>query len=526
VTAGFLDRAVSDPLGLIVDMVMAVEPALARETVHAVVQDVSGGRAKSRRLAAALVERPEVLADGRSPVPRVIGDLLLALRKAGASAISPPVCAECGKRLQTMQRRGQDWFCAVCERTTAPCTVCGNLRQIVTRDRAGRPRCAKCPDTDNRDPVEVICAVIAGWNPDVDREVIADALTRCCQRPAYRRQLAWAVEADPALLTGDGHRAPLRVIPRFIDALHAAGVAGIVRPTCPGCQRVVRIDKPLRGQRVCRTCIAHSRYEPCARCGARREPVTRDHHGGGICANCFITDPVNLETCINCGRLRPVARRTVHGPLCSSCPVPKRQRCSICGVSAPCGTCRVTGLPWCPACQHRTAACSSCKRTAVIVSGAATEPLCAECTLRPAWLADCATCNDPDYPHPGQCRRCLINKRLDEIMGTDVDSLPAGLRALRENIATAEHHITAMRWVTKTSVAPVLSDLATGRRPLTTTHSTNCPTPHRSLIFVRLLCPSALCPNATKNWPDSSASTPDSSQLRMTETVENCYAAM
>src|SRR5680860_1801121 len=79
-----------------------------------VVKDVSGGRAKRRRLAQALLEKPTLLADGCSPAPRVVGDLLIALRIAGAVNISPPVCAECGKRLRTLQRRGQDWYCGVC----------------------------------------------------------------------------------------------------------------------------------------------------------------------------------------------------------------------------------------------------------------------------------------------------------------------------------------------------------------------------------------------------------------------------
>ncbi len=96
-----------------------------------------------------------------------------------------------------------------------------------------------------------------------------------------------------------------------------------------------------------------------------------------------------------------------------------------------------------------------------------TEPRCSECTTPPAWLVACPTCNDPDYPHPGQCARCLINKRLDEVMGPRSDSLAPGLTALRDNISTAEHPVTAMRWLTKTSVAPVLSDLANGRRPVT-----------------------------------------------------------
>jgi 3-hydroxyisobutyrate dehydrogenase-like beta-hydroxyacid dehydrogenase len=81
---------------------------LDRAAITDVVSRVAGGRAKRRRLAQALLGRPVVLADGRSPAPRVVGDLLIALRKAGADSVSPPVCATCGKRLRTLQRRGED----------------------------------------------------------------------------------------------------------------------------------------------------------------------------------------------------------------------------------------------------------------------------------------------------------------------------------------------------------------------------------------------------------------------------------
>ncbi|MFD4601867.1 hypothetical protein ACFWPQ_27995 [Streptomyces sp. NPDC058464] len=94
-----LDRAVTDPVGLITDLVAGVEKELGVETIQAVVTAVAGGRAKSRSLAKALAIRPAVLTDGRSPAPRAIGDLLIELRKAGASAVAPPVCAECGKKL-------------------------------------------------------------------------------------------------------------------------------------------------------------------------------------------------------------------------------------------------------------------------------------------------------------------------------------------------------------------------------------------------------------------------------------------
>ena len=48
------------------------------------VRSVAAGRAKRRRLAQALLDKPSLLVDGRSPAPRVAGDLLIALRQAGA----------------------------------------------------------------------------------------------------------------------------------------------------------------------------------------------------------------------------------------------------------------------------------------------------------------------------------------------------------------------------------------------------------------------------------------------------------
>ena len=87
---GGCERVVGDPVGLITELVAAAGPGLAPEQIRPVVTAVAGGRAKSRRLASALAGRPAVLADGRSPAPRAVGDLLLALRRAGAQSVSPP----------------------------------------------------------------------------------------------------------------------------------------------------------------------------------------------------------------------------------------------------------------------------------------------------------------------------------------------------------------------------------------------------------------------------------------------------
>ncbi|WP_282797651.1 hypothetical protein [Streptomyces sp. CC224B] len=76
--------------------------------------------------------------------------------------------------------------------------------------------------------------------------------------------------------------------------------------------------KPLDGQRVCRNCIAKSRLEECVRCGARREPATRDDQERPLCPNCLVTDPANVEICINCGKRKRVQNCTPNGPPCSN----------------------------------------------------------------------------------------------------------------------------------------------------------------------------------------------------------------
>src|SRR5207245_2054779 len=98
--------ATNNPVGVIIDLVTSIEPTLVRAAVKDVVVTVGGGRVKRRRLAQTLLDRPAVLTDGRSPAPRVVADLLVALRHAGAQRISAPRCAHCDKELRTFQRRG------------------------------------------------------------------------------------------------------------------------------------------------------------------------------------------------------------------------------------------------------------------------------------------------------------------------------------------------------------------------------------------------------------------------------------
>ena len=134
VTATATERAIADPVG--VDH----RPGRCGRTAPGSRPDPVGGRrgrAEGGRSAAAgpgcAGAAPEVLTDGRSPAPRAVGDLLLALRAAGATAISPPCCAACGKQLRTLQRRGQDWYCG-------PAPAAGTLRRLRKHRPVEHPR--------------------------------------------------------------------------------------------------------------------------------------------------------------------------------------------------------------------------------------------------------------------------------------------------------------------------------------------------------------------------------------------------
>lgn len=456
--------AIADPIGLVVSLVAAIEGDLEAEQIREVIIGVAGGRAKSRQLATAIAARPAVLRDGLSPSPRGVGELLIALRRAGASSISPPRCAQCGKALRTYQRVGQDWYCAVCGRRPEACAACGNVRPVATRDRAGKPRCRRCPDTDQRDPIAMICAQVTAVQPDANPDVIAEAVRKVAARPSHRLRLAQALEDNPALLSGQGHLAPVPAVLRLIELLTEAGITGVVRPLCPRCGRSVRLYRPFGGERVCRNCTAKTRAVTCARCGAVREPAARDEEGRPLCPNCLVSDPANLEICLHCGRRRRVHTRSAHGPLCATCPQLPVLVCSICSESAPCGMSRVTGQPWCVDCQRRSALCVGCGQIKALCSGTLEGPRCQSCS-EPAFRPGC-----PIYaerPRAGQCPHCLLDRRLRELMGSPGGSIHPALEPLHKALADTHPPTTALRWLSRRVVSEFLADVAAGRRELT-----------------------------------------------------------
>ena len=205
--------------------------------------------------------------------------------------------------------------------------------------------------------METVARIVAAIDPALPPGIVAAAVKAAASQAGKRHQLAWALQDRPALLTGAGAETPVPSVLRLIGRLCDAGATRIIRPPCPQCGRVIALHRPIDGRWLCRTCVARSRARPCSRCGRVSEPAARDAHGMPVCANCLVSDPANLEVCVNCGRRRVVNTRSPHGPLCPGCPPLPILTCSVCGEHRPCGTSRLTGLPWCPPCQNRSARC-------------------------------------------------------------------------------------------------------------------------------------------------------------------------
>jgi hypothetical protein len=451
----------ADPVGVVVALVAGVEPALSRAAVEDLVVSVAGGRAKRRKLAAALAGRPAVLTDGRSPAPRVIGDLLIALRKAGATVISAPACAGCGKDLGAMQRRGQDWYCSACGPRRERCGACGSAQPVTFRDRDGQPRCRRCPPGDGRDPAGIIAGIVAVIDPAVPAQTVVSAVHAVAARSGQRRRLAWALEAEPGLLTGAGARAPMPSVLRLIGMLCDAGASGIVRPACSGCGRVIRLHRRIDGQWACHNCVARSRSQPCARCGAIRQAAARDEQGRPLCSQCLITDPANQETCSGCGRRRPVNVRAPGGPLCASCVPSKILTCGICGNDAPCLISKATGKPWCRACKQRWIRCARCGETGPVRGGTLSEPLCSACTRPdPGFWRSCPDCGQPGRIQAGPCARCTIQQRLRDLLGNQDGKIRPQLQALYHALARTDRPGTTAAWLGKSAAPAIIRELA------------------------------------------------------------------
>jgi hypothetical protein len=120
--------------------------------------------------------------------------------------------------------------------------------------------------------------LMAEIEPGLSAEAVLGALERAAARQDGQHRIAAAVTAQPGLLTGEGARAPVPGVLRFISALACAGATSVVEPPCPRCCRRRQLGVPVEVLRLCARCRSKARAVPCGRCGKIRQPHGARHH--------------------------------------------------------------------------------------------------------------------------------------------------------------------------------------------------------------------------------------------------------
>ena len=301
---GQTPRFLTEPTAVITEIVLALEPELPPTAVAEAVASAAKPKSRQRKLAEVLTRDPGLLTSGRPEGPVTVQKLVRALQAVGAKRVVLPRCAHCGKQHNLPNTDGDQRICAYCRMKMAaaesPCVICGRTAHIASRDHLGQPRCVLHPDTGDQDPVDVVCDHVAAADPGISREEVAVAVRSTCQMPAHQRQLAWALEGNPRLLTGEGTRGPHKLI-LLIEDLLTRGARNLVLPPCPFCGTDRKLRHNLDGQRACRACYEKFRLLPCSRCGRTKPVASRTVDDQPLCHPCTRADPLNHEPCTSCG---------------------------------------------------------------------------------------------------------------------------------------------------------------------------------------------------------------------------------
>ncbi|MDR7170493.1 hypothetical protein J2W56_004244 [Nocardia kruczakiae] len=498
-------RYLADPVAVIVEAVAAVEPGLDPALIATVADAVTTTRPGRRRLAQAVAESPALLTCGLPEGPPLVDRLIRALREQGAVTVVQPCCPSCGKPAQRMSSRDENGVrrCVTCaNRATGvfaprPCAVCGRVLIPRSYDRDGLPRCELCPPDPGVDHIEWICDAIAVVDPDADRDRVRELVVATVRQPARRRQVAWALDDRPELLTGAAAEGT-QMVRRLVTALAAAGVA-VVSPQCPMCGRTRPVISMWEGKPCCFGCYQRARAQPCARCGHVRSIVARTADGQPLCEGCARQEPFNKEVCTRCGQLAAVASRPGGHPVCDGCHEMPAAVCSVCGRYKPCRF-PDSAAPRCVNCsaRARTADCARCgKHYPIGGRDSAGNPLCANCARR--WEpccrcgrllpvhgrvsdgAVCWTCikAEPEYHrgcadcgavvwvhHGGLCDRCAAPKVLDAAIAGPDGAVRAELEPVRRALAAGDPR-ALLNWLNRRSVAAMLGRLAVAEGPVT-----------------------------------------------------------
>lgn len=361
--------------------------------------------------------------------------------------------------------------------------------------------------------VKIVLATV----PDLNRQIVADALAHAAPLPRQLRQLEAHLAGEPDAITSGDSAAPPPLV-RLIEALRLHGAEAAALPRCGRCEAEKRLPYRDADRRICAACYARTNADICSRCQRTRPVATRGDDGSAICDACYRSDPSRHETCVRCVRPRPVAFRDAGGPQCQSCYDRPTAICGVCGRDEYVHS-RTTGIEVCRRCyQQPPAQCFACGRVAPLAvreseqggvcHGCYQRPirecdgcgrerpaslrtedgwLCVSCAPRPVHECvgcgrvrpaqaltdagavcstcynelvrrDCAICGRSCRPYEaGACADCILQLRIDDLLaGTRVRQ---GMSELRRVLTESDDAKSAIRWVQRSAGGTILGNL-------------------------------------------------------------------
>jgi integrase len=411
-------------LARLVAHLAAAVPGLGLDEAQAALAKAQADTRKGlRELDAFFAVRPAALTVGVSDCPVAFVRLAQVLLE-DRHAVSPPVCAACGRAESYLRAAPGGRLCSRCSsrRSRIRCARCGQDGRVAAR----RPEGVICYRCYGNDPLVVEeCTGCGHQRLAATRLPDGRPLCRnCYSRPARVCSVCGAVAPVKATLEqGPVCRSCYRQPQRRCGRCGRVGPIG----------RRATADSPD----LCQSCY-QGPTGVCSICG-RTRPCLGSRSGTLLCHSCF---PRPRRTCCRCGRLRPVNAEWPIGPVCSTCYEHIRnhpERCARCGSLQPLIAVDDDGRRTCGPC-----------------AGVAIDYTCRRCGQGGRLYAE------------GTCTRCVLADRLQDLLQRpDGTTAPPQLAPVRDALLTVEYPISILGWLRKSASARLLARLAAEDRPIT-----------------------------------------------------------
>ena len=186
-----------------------------------------------------------------------------------------------------------------------------------------------------------------------------------------------------------------KVVGEFLYAAIAAGVTGLVSPSCALCSRPRTLFHTHgEGERICTSCYSRERTATCSRCGREDQRIKTTDERGPVCERCHQHDRPQ-EVCAGCGRTRVLTRSREDGlGYCRGCRAERGRRevCTGCGQHRRVNARTAAGDAICGTCYARTRtatdACDECGTSGPLAARAGgrrdgSRNLCLRCYRHP-----------------------------------------------------------------------------------------------------------------------------------------------